>query len=130
MALNIVTKTAQNVVGSSLEAVMVAAEFFIAVVHVEVACPFTAVAAAADRNGDQGVRAAVLILDILHCQRVGDLVRGIIKRHIIINVLNRAEIQIVQQLPNIFGSGNRRADAFAAPCGVSICREGRHLKAQ
>ena len=121
MALNIVTKTAQNVVGSSLEAVMVAVELFLAVVHVEVACPFAAVAAAADRNGDQGVRAAVLILDILHCQRVGDLVRCIIKRHIIINVLNRAEIQIVQQLPNIFGSGNRRADAFAAPCGVSIC---------
>ena len=121
MALNIVAQTAQNAVGGSLEAVMIAAELFLAVVHVEVACPFSAVAAAANGNGDQRVSAAVFVGDILHCKGIGDLVRCIIKRNVVVNILKRAEIQLIKKFTDIFGSAECRGVAITAPCGVCIC---------
>ena len=53
----------------------------------KVADPLAAVAAAPDRHGDEGIRAAVRVLDVLHGHGVGDLIVRTGQRGIIIEKL-------------------------------------------
>ena len=101
-------------------------------IDVEVAGPLGAVSAAPDGHGDEGIRAAVRVLDVLHGHGVGNLIVRTGQSGIIIDELVglRVKAQGVIELPDVLRPGEIVGGEIPVPVGVYVGGEAGHLQAE
>ena len=132
---NVIAQSIPDILGSQPEAqvlVILAQRQRAGQIDVEVAGPLGAVAAAPDGYGDEGIRAAVRVLDVLHGHGVGDLVPGVGQSSVIVDELVglRVKAQGVIELPDVLCPGIIVGGEVFLPVGVYVGGEAGHLQAE